>query len=228
MLSQSLNAQNLDSVKKIQKNANPYQIDYPNLDSKYYPYIRARNKYYDKDIKQIISNVDNAEKKNAFFLGVFYGFNFNVAIPFLTNSNIPLEYTKANPTLFGLHAGYQKYTGSFLPINKFGYQIYIDFCVSFGKAGIFFTGINADVLWDIVEFNSLIVNVNIGLGLGSAKITGLSASIYDDKYEPAYKINTGLGFRYHHQKIGLYFGSMQSIASGYLSYITTIGYDYVF
>lgn len=236
---QNLNAQDNDSNQKkaqkaqIEKNANPYMIDYPNLDSKYYPYIRAQNKYYDRDIKKIIHNVDSAERKNAFFLGISYGFNINFTIPFLVDKNL-INYSNhnsnANFSLFGLRAGYQKYTGSVLPINTFGYQIYIDFFASFGKGGLFFTGINADMLWDSLEYRGFILGLNAGVGLDSAKITGLITSTYGDKYEPAYRINLGLSVRYplYHRKVGLYFGGIQGVERGYLGYTFTIGYDYVF
>lgn len=237
---QNLNAQSLDSNimnEEIEKNANPYMIDYPNLDSKYYPYIRSQNKYYDSDIKRIIYNVDSAERKNAFFVGILYGINKNVALSafsdmsLVDNNNVDkFKESNANFSLFGLRAGYQKYTGSVLPINKFGYQIYIDFCVSSGKGGLFFTGINTDMLWDFIEKRSWIVSLNVGLGLGAAKITGLAISPYGDKYEPAYRLNAGLSIRYpsYHHKVGLYLGIMQGVERGYLGYTYTIGYDYVF
>lgn len=240
LILQNLNAQSLDSSimnEEIEKNANPYMIDYPNLDSKYYPYIRAQNKYYDSDIKRIIYNVDSAERKNAFFVGILYGVNINFAVPVFSNMNLvssnnvnESKETNANFSLFGLRAGYQKYTGSVLPINTFGYQIYIDFCVSSGKGGLFFTGINTDMLWDFMEEKSWIVGLNVGLGIGAAKITGLAISPYGDKYEPAYRLNFGLSIRYpsYHQKVGLYLGIIQGVERGYLGLTPTIGYDYVF
>ncbi|TLD84940.1 hypothetical protein [Helicobacter trogontum] len=229
------NEENINNTKTSQINkANPYNIDYPNLDSKYYPYIQSRNKFYDKDIIQIIHNVDSAEKKNAFFIGATYGFNFNVALPLFVDMGMvgtqAIKQTAFNFSLFGLRAGYQKYTGKILPINRFGYQVYIDFCVSFGHNGLFFTGINADMLWDFLELRGFIANINLGVGLGSSKITGLIVSPYGDKYEVAYRLNLGISVRYprYHHRAGIYFGSTQGIERGFLGYTMMIGYDYVF
>ncbi len=214
--------------------ANPYNIDYRHLDSKYYPYIHTRNKFYDKDIANIIHDVDAAEKKNAFFIGMVYGVSFNMAFPLFGNPNIigmqGIKHTAVNFSLFGLRAGYQKYTGNVFPINRFGYQIYIDFCVDFGRNGLFFTGMNADMLWDFLNKTKYIAGMNLGVGLGGAKITGLAISPYGDKYEAAYRINLGISMRYplHHHKVGIYFGSVQGLERGFFSYTATIGYDYVF
>lgn len=211
--------------------ANPYNIDYLNLDSKYYQYIQSKNKFYDKDIVKIIHDVDNAEAKNAFFIGINYGVNINVALPLFVNTNIiATQKTTPNFGLFGFRMGYQKYTGKFLPLNHFGYQIYIDFCMSFGRSGLSSTAINADILWDFFEFHNFIANMNIGIGLGSSKITGFVVSPYRDKYEASYKINLGISMRYprYHHKIGIYFGSNQGVERGFLAYTIMIGYDYVF
>ncbi|MCI7411640.1 hypothetical protein [Helicobacter bilis] len=225
---------NTDKDIESKNKANPYNIDYPNLDSKYYPYIRSRNKFYDKDIAKIIENVDRAEAKNAFFIGAAYGFNINAALPFFVDAGIiGTQNTKSatpNFSLFGFRVGYQKYTGKMLPINHFGYQIYIDFCVSLGKSGLFFTGINADMLWDFLELHGFIGSLNLGVGLGSSKITGLAISPYADKYEAAYRLNLGISVRYPrlHHKAGIYFGSTQGTERGFLGYTMMIGYDYVF
>lgn len=217
-LLQNLYAQTIDStaIKSIEKDTNPYMIDYPNLDTKYYPYIKAQNKYYDKDIVNIIHNVDLAERKSAFFVGILYGFSVNVTTPF----NDLVGRANANFGLFSLRAGYQNYMGSVLPVNTFGYRVYIDFCNSFGKGGLFFTSINTDVLWDVLEDSVL----NFGLGIGGAKIAGFMYT------EPAIKLNFGFSIRYlHHQKIGLYLGeilySMQGLG---LTFTIGIGYDYAF
>ena len=102
--------------------------------------------------------------------------------------------------------------------------------MSLGKSGLFFTGINADMLWDFLELHGFIGSMNLGVGLGSSKITGLAISPYGDKYEAAYRLNLGISVRYPrlHHKAGIYFGSTQGTERGFLGYTMMIGYDYVF
>ncbi len=219
-----------DSVKNNEQ-SNPYNIDYNNLDSKYYPFIVSSGKFYDKDIIDIIERFDEAEKKNAFFVGIMYGININMFIPSLNigdNTNLNGMQYVVNPSLFGFHAGYQKYTSKVLPINSFGYQVYIDSSVSFGKNGLFFTSINADVLWDFFDNKSVVASLNMGIGIGATKITGLKMEV--DNYEVAYRINLGISTRiikYSH-RIGLYLGNLQGLQRGLMSTTITFGYDYVF
>lgn len=214
--------------------ANPYNIDYPNLDPKYYPYIQSRNAYYDRDIIHIIHKVDKAERKNAFFIGGAYGMNGNVSLPLfsmakLVGTSAP-KSAGINAGLFGFRAGYQKYTGKMLPIDSFGYQVYIDFCVSFGRNGLFFTALNVDMLWDFLELEQIRMSLNAGVGVGGAKIAGLAIPPYSDRYEAAYRLNLGMSAHFQDtpHKLGLYFGSTQGLMRGFLGYTLMIGYDYVF
>ncbi len=232
MFFQVLYANDSVNTKKQQETnkANPYNIDYKNLDSKYYPFIKLSNKFYDKDIIETIQSVDKAQKKNAFFVGMLYGFNINIFMPLFGYLDITkttsIKYI-VNYNLFGLRAGYQKYTSNVFPVNSFGYQIYIDYNVSFGRYGLFFTGINTDMLWDFLEYDKFIGSLNIGLGLGFTKIAGLATNF--DSYEVGYKINMGISVRYiTHHKIGLYFGNTQGLQRGFIGSAITIGYDYVF
>ncbi len=218
----------------LSSQSNPYMIDYPHLDLKYYPHIKSKGKYYDSDIIKIIESVDEGEKKNGIFIGIGYGGNNNIATPFISNESLigpqPLKIGNYNPLLFSMRAGYQNYTSTVLPMNFVGFAIYLDAISSFGQGAVVFTGVNCDLLIDFFRmYSNAIIGSSLGLGIGNTKITDLVQNPQDNKFEAGYKINLGLHtLLFYHHKIHLSAQIMQGIQEGFIGAAWILGYDYVF
>lgn len=215
-----------DILPNHAQDSNPYYIDYRNLDRKYYPYIKTQNKYYDKDIIEIMRNANIKEQKSGFFIGIMYGGNINFN-PAIRTSTITIANTLFNPLLFGLRVGYQDYNNAILYPSYFGYQVYIDIMASFGANGAIVSGINMDFLYDFFEKKHVSIGLSIGLGFGSARFAGLRFDNFNHEF--AYKINFGFNvFLFHNHKINLIINASQGVQTGLIGVIPMIGYDYVF
>ncbi|RDU66356.1 hypothetical protein CQA53_03810 [Helicobacter didelphidarum] len=209
---------------------NNFSIDYLHLDKKYYKFIKKNGKFYDEDIQTIIHKVDEGEKKNTFFVGISTGINMNFGLSFMSGPIFGADTTKivSNYTMLNLRAGYQNYTSQVFPINTFGYQIYLDIMSSFGSNALFFSGLNADFLYDFLNIDDTFFTLNLGVGFGGANITGLQ-TLYDNSFEIAYKINLGIGVRFlQHHRIIYITNAIQGLQRGFIGITFMIGYDYVF
>lgn len=209
----------------IINDSNPYDIDYLTLDKKYFPFIERDSNFYDSNIKEVIRKVDLAEKKSGAFIGILYGANVNC---YITDYTCLINNPAFNFLYFGLRLGYQNYLGSVLPINKFGYQIYIDINSSFERHAVFSTAANIGLLYDAFDSKNgkFGIGIYFDLGFGSAKITSAPNNIY----EFAAKVNLGLSMRFFgHSKLNFsLINTTIGLQTLFVSITPSVGYDYVF
>lgn len=166
-----ISEQDLDNIKKL---ANPYDIDYNTLDTKYYKYIKSFNAIYDSDIKRLVRNVHIGLDKSGIFISTQYGGNINKF--------------GVNPTLLGLQVGYDNFKGLVLPPALMGYSMYIDYIHSFLANNINLASVNIDLAIQ-KDFNA---SFSAGFSLGA----GFGIGDVGVKYGFAGRINYSIDFRF--------------------------------
>lgn len=233
---ESYASEDLGKSPESKADSNPYKIDYPSLDKKYYQHIKNRGRYYDSEIIKIIESVDEGEKRNGVFVGVGYGGNINLATPILSSSAFigsdSLKLAPYNPLLWYMRIGYQNYTSPVLFPNFLGFAVYVDSMQSYKEGALTFTGINLDLLVDIAKYGSKlrsIVGASLGIGIGSVKLTGLAVDSKTNKFEAGYKLNLGFYlFVGYHNRLSVSTSLMQGMQEALIGVAWNLGYDYVF
>ncbi|BDQ29180.1 hypothetical protein ASB7_10170 [Helicobacter ailurogastricus] len=107
------------------------QIDFEHLDPKYYKYIKFYETYSDKDIKRLITDIKDAEKKTGLMIGLSTGFFYNNQIRERTGSATIMDNNLNYLWAIGVRFGYQTFRPSlfaktFRP-NVVGRRIYIQY-----------------------------------------------------------------------------------------------------
>lgn len=199
-------------------------LNYGSLDPSYYRYMKLYDKTSDKDIKKLISNIDEAHKKTGLFLGVSGGYFSNDV-----TSDDEGDYLFA----YGAKFGYQSFLPSFfesifLP-NYVGRRIYIQYIGTVGKerpmgkldfSSIF---INGDMMIDVPLFKGFATGVIMGMGLGSMTYN------YNANSEFGAMVNAGFGITFFsHNRLELELKLITNKDIDWMGTLFMAGYQYVF
>ncbi|PAF45440.1 hypothetical protein [Helicobacter sp. 11S02629-2] len=209
---------NQNLSKAFMQEANPYNIDYDNLDPKYYKYIRYYAKYYDSDIARLITAVDAGELKSGFFVG----------------GNLNLKANKPLNAGLELVAGFVNLKGGgrlglFTPNGPVGYRLYINYVQNFGAGYISYFGGNADLLVHLPFAYKKEQGIELALGLGLGNM--LASSTKDSSFKLGGSINLGLIYVFKKQRIELGTKVLAPInLTNFSTYfiVPSLGYSYVF
>ncbi|PAF43193.1 hypothetical protein [Helicobacter sp. 11S02596-1] len=199
-------------------------IDYGTLDPSYYPYIKFYQKTTDKEIADLVQNLNEADKKTGLFLGLSAGaFSNDVS------SDLQNNYLFA----YGAKFGYQSFIPSifeklFLP-NYVGRRIYIQYLgtkgkeEALGRLGFSFIGVNGDVMIDLPVFKNFSAGVIAGIGLGSM------IHSYNANSEFGVMANAGFGVTiFGHNRLEFELKLITDKNIEWLGALFMTGYQYVF
>ncbi|PAF51658.1 hypothetical protein [Helicobacter sp. 13S00477-4] len=200
------------------------EVDYNKLDPSYYRYLKFYQKTSDKDIAELIDNIDQAHKKTGLFLGINIGYFGNDLV-----STAQKDYLFA----YGAKFGYQSFLPSFfeklfLP-NYVGRRLYIQYFAtkskeeSLGKLNFSSITLNGDMLIDLPIWRGFGAGIIAGIGLGSM-VRGYSASP-----ELSAMLNTGFGVTlFGHNRLELELKIITNKSIDWMGTLFTLGYQYVF
>ncbi|PAF49093.1 hypothetical protein BKH41_03110 [Helicobacter sp. 12S02232-10] len=199
-------------------------INYGTLDPSYYKYIKFYQKTTDKEIAELVQNLDEASKKTGLFLGLSVG-----ALGNDVASNLKKDYLFA----YGAKFGYQSFIPSifeklFLP-NYVGRRIYIQYLATeskeepLGRLDFSTIAVNGDLMIDLPVWKGLSAGIIAGIGLGSM-IHG-----YNANSEFAAMLNTGFGVTFFgHNRLELELKFITDKNIEWLGALFMAGYQYVF
>ncbi|PAF49338.1 hypothetical protein BKH43_06715 [Helicobacter sp. 13S00401-1] len=209
---------NKNLSKAFMQEANPYNINYDNLDPKYYRFMRFYNKYYDSDIAKLITAVDASELKSGFFVGG----NLNLKLG--TPLNAGLELTAG---FINLKGGGR--LGLFTPNGPVGYRLYVNYIQSFGGGFITYFGGNADLLIHLPFGYKKQQGFELALGLGLGNL--LSKSNASSNFKLGGSLNAGMSYvlKKHRVELGVKVLAPINLTNFDTYFIVpSIGYAYVF
>ncbi len=196
------------------------EVDYQNLDPKYYRYIRFYGDTSDEAIAELIRNVDNGEDKSSLFLGIALG-----GMPSMQNNQID--------PIYGAKLGYQSFLPSFFDrLSKpgiLGNRIYIQYYTGNVSRGVFgreqFSNISLayDVLLDLPIMARWDAGLICGIGVGNL-VYGESAI---SRLSLLANIGFGTSFLKHH-RLDFELKIIPTANFDYFSTLFSLGYNYVF
>ncbi|CRF51266.1 hypothetical protein HHE06_11310 [Helicobacter heilmannii] len=212
------------------------QIDYEHLDPRYYKYIKFYEAYTDKRVKQLITDIQDAEKKTGLMIGLSTGFFYNNQIRERTGSATITGNNLNYLWAIGVRFGYQTFRPSlfaktFRP-NVVGRRIYIEYIGGvpkqsrFGRVAYQSAMINADLMIDpVLPFVGRYLSVGFILGVGVGVIAqGISTNSFFGMMA-----NTGVAFNFFgHNRVELEFKLLANKDISWWGGIVHVGYQYVF
>ncbi len=169
-------------------------IDYSTLSLYYYPYIMAYHKITDKEIANLVRDLDLARKKTGVFLGIYGGWIFH-------NAAGNKDYELGNFLSYGAKVGFQSFYPTLFDSisfpNKVGGRIYLQYLGSNAKElnlaslGFSAIGVSGDLMIDFP-----VLPLRNGLEAGIIAGFGLASMIYDSSSDSTLGgiINIGTSF----------------------------------
>ena len=201
------------------------EVDYENLDLKYYPYIMFYEPDSDEEVSQLIEAVDNGESKSGLFLGLSVG-----GINKTPSEDIATNYGLA----YGVKLGYQSFLPSFFDrlarAGILGNRIYLQYLAStskrtlFGRAKFSSIMLAGDVLLEFPIMKRVDLGIIGGVGIGSM--------VYDEFRADSslgFLLNAGIGTTFlSHNRLDFEMKFLVNSRITWLGVIFMLGYSYVF
>ncbi|BCD50334.1 hypothetical protein [Helicobacter suis] len=211
-------------------------IDYEHLDPKYYKYIKFYGATTDQEIKRLVMDINDAEKKTGLIIGLSTGFFYNNQIRLSTGSKSITSNSLNYLWAIGVRFGYQTYRPSLfaktMRPNIVGRRIYIQYIgaipkqASIGRVGYQSAMINADLMIDpVLPLVGRYLSMGFLIGVGVGVVTqGVSTSSFFGMMA-----STGIAFTiFGHNRVELDFKLLANKDVSWWGGIVNVGYQYVF